>query len=597
MTSKRISRWLQATLLVLSVVLILETLAAYAVMLSGWFFIDPPVTTPTDLVTLVVSPDSAGARAGLRSGDRVDLRRMTPVERFQYFDLAWVPNENVRLPVTRDGVPLTANLRVEPFPHTPLNVTTEGLAAGFALLALVLGALVVARRPTVDAALYWGFASGSWAALNAQLVPSAPMPLAMALQFIGDVTSLWWLGPMVLLAVGPRLLRERLLPAVLGLWLLWGFGALAFDLSIVFAGATPPAIIQWLLATFAVYYLSYALCIGGVIAGTLQSRGDLRVRYHWISAGFVAYLAATICFTITAFAPQLLSPVTFVRQILFATGICIFAYTIVRHDLYGIGFVVNRAAIYTALTTVIVGFFAGGNWIVGNALKTSGLALPVDVVLAAAAGLSLNLVQRRVTVVVDRVFFRRRYEATRRLRRVARALAQVDDGELVAEALVVEPADALQLQSAAYFARRLDGAYELVARQNWPNDAPAVVDARDRFVLHLMGAGEDAQSTDDLPSSHAFPQGSARPRTVVPLWSGRELRGFALYGAHRSGATLDPEEAVTLERVAVAANAAIDRVAAAELQSALNELATLRAENERLRRPASLSLPLPLPEV
>jgi hypothetical protein len=392
-------------------------------------------------------------------------------------------------------------------------------------------------------------------------------------------------------------MRKRLLPVVLGLWLLYGLGTLAVDLGVVFAGAAPPPVVQWLIASLALNYLSYALCIVAVIAGILQSHGALKVRYQWMSAGFAAYIIATICTTIFSFAPQLATdPLTFAQQTLAVIGICLFAYTIVRHDLYGIGFVVNRAAIYTAITAIIVGLFAGGNWIVGNALKASGLALPVDVVLAAVVGLSLNLAQRRITVVVDRMFFRHRYEATNRLRSAARALTHVDDGGRVAEALVSEPADALQLLAAAYFARRSEGTYELVAQRNWPADAPAAVDAGERFVRHLMGAGEDAQSTDNLPSSHAFPHGAARPRTVVPLWSGRELRGFALYSAHRNGATLDPEETEMLERIAVAANAATGRIAAAELQSALDELATLRAENERLRRPASLALPLPLPE-
>ena len=506
---------------------------------------------------------------------------MTPVERFWAYDGAGIGGQEMRLPVTRDGVPVTARFRLESLPRTPLNVSAIWLGLGFALLALVLGAVVVARRPTVDAALFWGFASGGWAIL---FEPSAPIPVAMGLQFIGDVVYAWWLGPMVLLAVGPRPLRKRLLPVILALWLLWGLGTLAVDLGVVFAGVTPPHVVQLLIESLAPSYASYVLCIVAVVAGILQSRGALRVRYQWMAAGFVAYIAATICNSIINFAPQLASgPLTFTRQALFIIGICLFAYTIVRHDLYGIGFVVNRAAIYTAVTAVIVGLFAGGNWIVGNALKASGLALPIDIVLAAAAGLSLNLVQRRVTVVVDRVFFRRRYEATRRLRRVARALAQTDDGGLVAEALVVEPAEALALHAAAYFARRSDGTFELVTQRNWPADAPAALDARDRFVLHLMGTSEDAQPADDLPFSPAFPHGAARPRTVVPLWSGRELRGFALYSAHRSGATLDPEETATLERLAGAANAAIDRIAAAELRPALDELVTLRAENERLR--------------
>ena len=63
-----IPRWLQATLLALSVALILEALGASAALLAGWPYVNPPFSTPTDFVTVLVAPDSVAERAGLRTG-------------------------------------------------------------------------------------------------------------------------------------------------------------------------------------------------------------------------------------------------------------------------------------------------------------------------------------------------------------------------------------------------------------------------------------------------------------------------------------------------------------------------------------------------
>jgi hypothetical protein len=259
-----------------------------------------------------------------------------------------------------------------------------------------------------------------------------------------------------------------------------------------------------------------------------------------------------------------------------------FAYPILRHDVFGVGFALNRAVIYGILTAVVVGVFAGTNWLIGLALKSTGLALPVDVLLAAGAGLSLNLVQRRVTQIVDRLLFRRRYVAARRLRRVARSLAHARTDGAIGDAIVVEPCEALDLLAGAYFARNEDGGYERTAAFGWPPDSAMAIDGNDRLIMHMLGGDEAPVSMDDVPHASGLPHGAPRPRIAVPLWSRHELVGIAFYSAHRNGTLLDPEEIDSIERVASAATAAFDRVAAAQLRAVLAELADSQAENARL---------------
>ena len=202
--------------------------------------------------------------------------------------------------------------------------------------------------------------------------------------------------------------------------------------------------------------------------------------------------------------------------------------------------------------------------------------------LAALAGLSLNLIQRRVNRIVDRVLFRRRYEAARRLQSIVRALNHASDEAMVAGAIVVEPCEALDLHAAAFFARAADGSFARIAERGWPPDAPAAIAAGDRFVVHLIGGDERPVRMEDVPHPAGMPHGAPRPRTAFPLWSRRELVGFALYSAHRNGSTLDPEEVEEIERITLAATAAFDRAAAVELRRTQDELAAARAEIARL---------------
>jgi hypothetical protein len=313
----------------------------------------------------------------------------------------------------------------------------------------------------------------------------------------------------------------------------------------------------------------------------LRSHGPARIRLRWVTIGFGCLVAGYFSDFVRDFLPALDLVVwpEFVMLSLTSAGFATLGFAIVRHELFDVGFVINRAAIYTALTAVLVGAFAGLNWSIGALLKQTGLALPVDVILAAAVGLSLNLIQRRVYGSIDRIFFRHRYDAEQRLRRVARALANVTDEAAVSQALVFEPVEALGLHAAAFYRASSAGSYELVAARGWPAASPAEVAAADPLVLHLSGTNE-ALPLETVPHDAAFPHGAPRPRIAFPLWSRRELIAFAVYSVHKNGAMLDPDEVESIERIAIAATFALERVAATSMH---DRFATLQAEFESVK--------------
>jgi hypothetical protein len=132
------------------------------------------------------------------------------------------------------------------------------------------------------------------------------------------------------------------------------------------------------------------------------------------------------------------------------------------------------------------------------------------------------------------------------------------------------------------FCQADDGSFARVSERGWPPEAARTIDAGSRFVLHLLGGDDAPVRLDDVPHARDLPYGAPRPRIAFPLWSRRELIGIVFYSAHRSGATLDPEEVASIERLTLAATAAFDRVAAAQLRRTQDELAALRLEHERV---------------
>lgn len=567
-------QWTLVVLLLLGAAVLAGSVIRNAVV---WDVGDTGIATTVDLVTINVEPGSSAARAGLRDGDRIEPEAMSLRDRLISMWFAAKAGQQATIVVRRGASVRSYQVTVAAVPRTAVRLTSQIVQALVSIFGLVLSASVLVRVRSIDAVALALFLSGFLGQIGSIDSFGAAMVIGMTL-----VWTLSNAGSLLLVARASGVARwERLLVAAGTVLFIFTYtGPLA---ALLLAGLVPPQPIPWLIAENIAPTVGYATCFAILVIGLAHERGPGRVRVQWFAAAFAGFLLV-----------QGVNNLGLLRQFAFsewlplalwlleALAIMLLAYPILRHDLFGVGFVVNRAAIYAVLTAVIVGVFAGVNWLIGTALKSAGLALPVDVGLAALAGLSVNLVQRRVNRIVDRVLFRRRYEAARRLRTVVRALNHATDNAMVADAIVVEPCEALDLHAAALFTRVDNGSFARIAERGWPPDAPAAIAAGDRFIVHLIGGDERPVRMEDVPHPAGMPHGAPRPRTAFPLWSRRELVGVALYSAHRNGATLDPEEVDEIERITSAATAAFDRVAAAELRRTQVELAAARAEIARL---------------
>lgn len=524
---------------------------------EGTFGIALPARSMT---VAAVDPGSPADSAGVRAADRLINRGNDEIAARVR---APFPGERESLTFQRKHAVFTVTVTARPNPDFGVLQRVGGVLAYLpATVFLIVAFLLVYLRPSIMSWSFYLFAVGYFGTSPAYMYWShvlgetAYRGLAFVLSTI--------LGPWSVLPLLPFVLRfpdgsvqgwrRRIDPFV------WAFLAVAYALYVYEwrLYVTAQTLPGWDVFLSTIVPLAAFALAGLILAKNFAMATPAnRQRFAFVALGtlisFVAYA------------------IYFVPGVSFAVGqvigfavvlmpICI-GYAIFRLRVLDVNFVLNRALVFGVLSIGVIAFVSILDWFFSRAVAIGRLAIGIELLVTIAVGFLLDRINRTVERFVESVFFRNRRLAERHLRRAASALPYATDEAAIVDGLVQIPADALQLAAAALYRRAADGArFEGAATSRQTPIAPPGFDANDLLVRMLL-AEEKIVWLDDL-RTHLDIENAASYTLAVPVTVRHELVSFTLYGAHASGAQLDPEEVNLLEELAREAARAYDHVEA-----------------------------------
>lgn len=537
-------------------------------------------STPFNLTVASVDAGGPAARAGLRRGDLIDIRANTLGERFSFFG---APLNGRPLILSTHRGSLQKELTVIPRPQ---RLAWDFWPGTFATLwLLLLAALIAWRRadsPQMRLLSLWlslfTVAGGTFAFVT---------PWAWVDFLVGiSNTMVAWLSVGVFVAFAscfalPLSRARRVIQ-----WLSYALVGIAIAVAEI---AVIGAITLWFdplpfYSGQAVNVIVAAAVLLAVICSVLAiaaSRGVERQRAVWtlvpIAVFFCVFIGTGIA-TSSSSSYAFNIVLTLINNLAFITASVALMYAALSRRLIDTGFFLNRAAVFTIVSTIVIGAFVlaeyvASEWFVSSSHTASTV---IGMGLALALGLSMRFIHRHVDRFVDRVFFRKRNEDEAALRRFAHESSYITDRSILLERAVREVKEHTAAAEATVFVQ--DGAATYIQAE--ADGAGTSASENDPGILALrawhkpvdLGALENSVLHGEL---------------AFPMVSRGRLVGILVCGAKRNGEAYAPDESEALLTLAHGVGTSLD-VLSAQLdrpnELVLRELAGLREAVNRMSR-------------
>ncbi len=536
------------------VVVITAAEVALRVLVWGSFHVAAETTSQSFLDRI----RRVSAQPALRVGDLVDLRNLTPGQRFAWRNYDARTGERWALPISRSGRGLTEHIaatRATYFgkPFMSMDSWPFWLSiAGYFWMTLFAAVIVLRRWQSVEAGLLALLlvttVSGTVLVDWRSTVPAFDDALNVLGAILGTAAT-------ALLAAYAMLFQPA---STVRRGLAWlSYASVVAGSAIVVIGAVglwtltiDPAgsLLSGKAAQIAYNFLPFlfpVLCTAMAIA---ETRGAERTRIAW-AAGSLSVLYGTYCIVELAliFVPSVdLSVVHLFANVAFFLAPVGLTYALLSRRLLDIGFVLNQAAVFSGVSLVVVGLFMLAEWVLGNWFGRVSHMTNVEISagLVLVLGFSVRAIHRRVDRVLDRAFFRKRHDDEMAIRSFAEeASSAVDADALVRGAMRILEAHA----DASFVGFAMDdgkGRYG-AAPDNDPAIA-ALLERRKAVDLHSLST--------ELQGEFAYPM-IARGRLV----------GALVIGPKRSGESYAPDESNAIMQLAREVGGALHTLALAKL--------------------------------
>jgi hypothetical protein len=524
--------------------------------------------------TVTIDPGSPAAKAGLRDGDTIRCLHIRDYEMlFPSFQLPAYSTSPVHGCVVRDGVEVPFELVAHPGPAAQDiygGLVFILLRAAAYVVFLIVGSTLVILRPSLMTWLLFIFCvNTSPAAASADgLTSLSPVSyfLAALPNELGALVSATALLLFTLVFPDsslPRGWRGALF------WIVCAVSLVAIALKL-----------QQMYGTVAIgpysdpvslnVKLILAIAVVGVTLGRFAGmRPADRARFGWVTLGILLgvvanYLRSTVSGPLSIFAGMstVLMPITLM-------------YAILRRHVIDVRFAISRAVVYAVVTTAIIGVIASVDFLTGEYLRGLRIALAINALVTIGLGVALHRMYRTIENSVDFLIYRKKHEAERYLQRLAQTLLRAEREETVDRAIVDDPYERLDLTMAALL-RANGGRYSAVAVQGWSGEVPSF--ESEHVLVRFLTTERRRVELRDLRKrvKSEIAEAGPMPAIGVPIFEGDDLRGFALYGLHRDGTRLDPDEVDVLEALCQTAAQAYVRIENLRMRQLISVLPRFR---------------------
>jgi hypothetical protein len=222
-------------------------------------------------------------------------------------------------------------------------------------------------------------------------------------------------------------------------------------------------------------------------------------------------------------------------------------YAALSRRLIDVGFFLNRAAVFTIVSAIVIGAFilaerAASAWLASTTHTTSAV---IGMIVALGLGISLRYIHKYVERFVDRVFFRKRHEDESALRRFAHEASYISDRGTLLDRAVQTVKEHTSARTAAILVRDGGAVYACAT------DGRADVSENDSGIVALRAWNKPI----DL---HLFPDSQLRGEFAFPMISRGNLVGTLVCGPKPDGEAYAPDESEALLALAHGVGTALD---------------------------------------
>jgi hypothetical protein len=536
---------------------------------------------PFELTIRSLDPGGASAGAGLRVGDRIDVRTNAPLERF------WLLGQPVAgTPVTILALRGTTQWHVTIVPRmaSVFRRWTLALIPLGTIWLIVFAAMIAWRRSNVREMrllclllIFYAL----WEATSPRFFAAQSAWTYVALgagNVLGTLSVAFWAATAGCFSPPRSRLRQGMQVACyafIGLSMAIGLARIA---AIMTLRVDPLAFSSlWSGVPFLLAYCTATAC---TVLAVFASAGAERQRALWslvppallIGLGSLSESSQAVV-TNYDLAYFLYYAASFLD---FFTPLALL-YVALNRRLLDVGFVLNRAAVFAIVSAIVIGAFvlaewAASEWLVSASHTTSAV---VGMLVALALGLSLRYIHKYVDRFADHFFFRKRHEDEAALRRFAHESAYITDRTILLDRAIATvkqhgstDASILTLNGAGVYAVHppSNGAHTIVGE----ND-PAIV------ALRAWQKPVDLEKFHDSDLSGQF---------AFPMASRGTLAGVLVCGSKQDSEVYAPDEADALMTLAHGVGSALGALSAESgnsLAGIARELGALRAILERDR--------------